>query len=100
MPVSSAEAASPEATVERIRALVQDALRPERLEIHDDSAAHAGHAGAAGGKGHFRLHIVSERFTGMAPLARHRLVHEVLAGLLATRIHALTLKTDAPGERR
>lgn len=91
---------SPADTVERIRSLVQDALRPERLDIHDDSAAHAGHAGAAGGKGHFRLHIVSERFAGMPPLARHRLVHEVLAGLLETRIHALVLKTDAPGERR
>lgn len=92
--------ASAAATVERIRALVQDALRPERLEIHDDSARHAGHAGAAGDKGHFRLHIVSERFAGLAPLARHRLVHEALAELLETRIHALALRTDAPGERR
>lgn len=100
MTAPTAGPASPAATVERIRELVQDALRPERLEIHDDSAAHAGHAGAAGGKGHFRLHVVSERFAGLTPLARHRLVHQVLAELLETRIHALALKTDAPGERR
>ena len=92
---------SPEsaATVERIRSLVQDALRPEALEIADESAAHAGHA-SAGGKGHFRLHIVSERFVGLSRLERHRLVHTVLAELLDSRIHALALKTDAPGERR
>jgi len=92
---------SPEsaATVDRIRALVQDALGPQALEIEDQSAAHAGHAGAGGG-GHFRLHIVSERFVGLSRLERHRLVHSVLAELLDSRIHALALKTDAPGERR
>lgn len=87
------------ATVERIRSLVQDALRPVALEIDDESAAHAGHA-SAGGMGHFRLQIVSERFVGLSRLERHRLVHSVLAELLGTRIHALALKTDAPGERR
>ena len=87
------------ATVEHIRALVQDALRPEALEVGDESAAHAGHT-SAGGRGHFRLHIVSERFVGLSRLERHRLVHSVLAELLDSRIHALALKTDAPGERR
>ena len=87
------------ATVERIRALVQDALRPQALDIRDDSAAHAGHAGAGGG-GHYRLHIVSERFVGLSRLERHRLVHSLLAELLDSRIHALALKTEAPGERR
>lgn len=92
---------SPESaeTVERIRALVQDALRPDALQIDDESAAHAGHA-SAGGKGHFRLHIVSERFVGLSRLERHRLVHGLLAELLDSRIHALALRTDAPGERR
>jgi BolA protein len=87
------------ATVERIRSLVQDALRPLALQITDNSAAHAGHAGAGGG-GHFQLHIVSERFVGLSRLERHRMVHAVLAELLDSRIHALALKTDAPGERR
>ena len=83
--------------VEQIRAVVQDALRPSRLDIRDDSDAHRGHVGG-GGKGHFRLEIVSDRFTGKTLLQRHQLVHEVLAGLLDTDIHALILSTRSPEE--
>ncbi|MBS0386900.1 MAG: BolA family transcriptional regulator [Proteobacteria bacterium] len=83
--------------VERIRAVVQDALRPVRLEIRDDSAAHVGHVGG-GGKGHFKVLIVSELFSGKSPLQRHRLVHEALDSLLETDIHALVLTTKAPEE--
>ena len=99
MPAGLPQAPDSAATVERIRALVQDALRPLALEVTDNSAAHAGHAGAGGG-GHFRLHVVSERFVGLSRLERHRMVHALLAELLDSRIHALALKTDAPGERR
>lgn len=83
--------------VERIRAVVQDALRPVRLEIRDDSAAHADHVGG-GGKGHFKLLIVSEVFSGKSLVERHRLVHEALAALLETDIHALVLSTRTPEE--
>ena len=83
--------------VERIRAVVQDAFHPVRLEIRDDSAAHAGHAGG-GGKGHFKLLIVSERFSGKTALQRHRLVHAALASLIESDIHALVLSTKAPEE--
>ena len=83
--------------VERIRTVVQDSLHPIRLEIRDDSAAHAGHAGG-GGKGHFYVHIVSEVFSGKSLVERHRLVHDVLAALLETDIHALALSTKAPEE--
>ena len=83
--------------VERIRAVVQDALRPVRLEIRDDSAAHVGHVGG-GGKGHFKVLIVSELFSGKSRLQRHRLVHEALAGLLESDIHALVLTTKSPDE--
>jgi BolA protein len=83
--------------VERIRTVVQDALRPVRLEIRDDSAAHVGHAGG-GGKGHFKVLIVSELFSGKSRLQRHRLVHAALASLLETDIHALVLTTKAPEE--
>ena len=83
--------------VERIRTVVQDALRPVRLEIRDDSAAHVGHAGG-GGKGHFKVLIVSELFSGKSRLQRHRLVHEALASLLESDIHALVLSAKAPEE--
>ena len=83
--------------VERIRTVVQDALHPVRLEIRDDSAAHAGHVGG-GGKGHFRLLIVSEAFAGKSLIQRHRLVHDALAALLDSDIHALVLDTRSPEE--
>ena len=83
--------------VERIRAVVQDSLHPVRLEIRDDSAAHVGHAGG-GGMGHFHLRIVSEAFSGKSLVERHRLVHDALAALLQTDIHALALITKTPDE--
>jgi len=85
--------------VDRIRSLVQDALRPLQLEVTDDSAAHAGHA-SAGSKGHFRVSIVSERFAGLTRLERHRLVQGILAPMFDTDIHALALTTLAPEEKR
>jgi BolA protein len=84
--------------VERIRVLVQDRLAPVRLEIHDDSAQHVGHAGAAGGGGHFRLLVVSQAFQGHSLVQRHRLVHDALAPLLKSEIHALALSTKTPDE--
>ena len=83
--------------VERIRTVVQDKLHPVRLEIRDDSAAHAGHTGG-GGKGHFYIRIVSEVFSGKSLVERHRLVHDALAALLETDIHALAMSTKAPEE--
>ena len=74
------------------------ALQPELIDIADDSALHAGHAGAAGGGGHYTLRIVSARFTGISRVARHRLVYDTLASLMQHRIHALALTTLAPGE--
>lgn len=72
-------------------------LAPQSLRIIDDSAAHAGHAGAGGG-GHYRLHIVSPQFAGQRSLQRHRLVHDALGDLLKTQIHALSLTTATPDE--
>jgi BolA protein len=90
-------ASPPSERVERIRAVVQDALRPVQLTIRDDSASHVGHAGG-GGKGHFKVLVVSELFSGMSRLQRHRLVHEALGELLETDIHALVLTTKTPEE--
>lgn len=75
------------------------ALEPLHLEVVDDSAAHAGHAGAQGGAGHYRVRILSEKFRGLPVLARHRLVYEALRPLIPEEIHALGIEADAPGER-
>jgi BolA protein len=68
------------------------------LEVIDDSASHAGHAGAASGGGHYQLTIVSPRFIGVPRIERHRLVYAALAPLMKHEIHALALRTYAPGE--
>ena len=84
--------------VERIRETLQAAFAPERLAVHDDSHLHAGHAGAATGKGHFRVEIVSAAFAGLLPLQRHRAVYAALDALMQTEIHALSVSARAPGE--
>jgi BolA protein len=84
--------------VEQIEARLTDAFAPLQLEVIDDSARHAGHAGAAGGGGHYQVRIVSGRFRGLPRLARHRLVYEALQPLLEAQIHALNIEAHAPGE--
>ncbi|MBI4755302.1 MAG: BolA family transcriptional regulator [Betaproteobacteria bacterium] len=73
-------------------------LAPLAVDIIDDSARHAGHAGARSGGGHYHLRIVSERFAGRAPLARHRLVHEALGEMMHHEIHALSIQALTPEE--
>jgi len=84
-------------TPERIEAALRAALPVERLDIGDDSALHAGHAGALGG-GHFRLQIVSPAFAGRTRIARHRLVYDALAPLMQHEIHALVIVAQTPDE--
>ena len=84
--------------VERIRALLTEALDPLSLEVADDSHKHAGHAGARGGQGHFSVQIVSAAFTGKLPLARHRLVYAALGEMMQTDIHALSIRAHTPAE--
>lgn len=74
------------------------ALAPVELEIEDDSARHRGHAGAAGGGGHFNVRIVSTSFEGKSLVARHRLVYEALADEMKGPVHALALRTLTPAE--
>ena len=82
-----------------IREKLAGAFAPVELEIIDESAQHAGHAGArVEGETHFRVRIVSERFRGLNRLERQRAVHAELAAELETRVHALSLTTLAPGE--
>ena len=74
------------------------ALAPESVSIEDESAQHAGHEGAKSGGGHYRVVVVSKRFTGQPLQARHRLVYEALGPLMRREIHALALTAYAPGE--
>jgi BolA protein len=70
------------------------ALQPTELELRDDSALHAGHAGAREG-GHFHVRIVSSKFAGLAPLARHRLVYAAVGDLMGRDVHALSIDARA-----
>lgn len=72
-------------------------LSPLHLELIDDSAQHAGHAGARGG-GHYRLLIVSHQFAGKTTLQRHRLIYDALGELMRSRIHALSIRSLTPDE--
>jgi len=84
-------------TADQVRAAVEAALAPESLEVIDDSHLHAGHAGAREGR-HFSVQITSARFTGLARVARHRLVYDSLGPLAAQGVHALAITAKAPGE--
>ncbi len=74
------------------------ALAPESISVEDESAQHAGHEGARGGGGHYRLVVVSERFAGQSLQARHRMVYDALGTLMNTEIHALAINAYAPNE--
>lgn len=82
--------------MERMRVLLEAALAPSQLEIRDESAAHAGHAGARGGAGHFAVGICSAAFAGLSPLRRHRLVYDALSGMMPAEIHALSIDARTP----
>ncbi len=85
--------------IAEIRLRLQQALQPAALEIQDDSAQHRGHAGAAGGGGHYTVRVVSAQFSGLPLLARHRLVYQAVGDLMPTVIHALSIKAQAPEEQ-
>jgi BolA protein len=83
---------------DRLTERLKTGLEPERLEIVDDSHRHAGHAGAADGRGHFTVLVVSKRFAGLNTLKRHRLVYDIVGDMMTTDIHALSIQALAPGE--
>lgn len=75
------------------------ALAPTRLELVDESAQHAGHAGATpGGNTHWRLAIESAAFVNKSTVARHRMIYAALGDLMQHPIHALSINARAPGE--
>lgn len=84
---------------ERIETLLTEKLAPSGLQVIDDSAKHAGHAGArAQGESHFTVKIVSEKFAGANRVARHRMVYDALKPLIDEGLHALAIDAKAPGE--
>jgi BolA protein len=83
--------------VEKIRQMLTARLAPVELVIRDDSAAHAGHAGAREG-GHFSVLVVSEQFAGRTRMQRHQLVYAAVAELMRTDIHALSIQARTPHE--
>jgi BolA protein len=88
----------PEARIAMIRNRLNAALAPESLEIIDDSASHAGHAGARSGGGHYEVIIVSQAFAGLGLLQRHRLIYDALGDAMGSAIHALSIKAYTPQE--
>jgi BolA protein len=73
-------------------------FEPLECQLVDESHLHAGHAGAASGAGHYKLRLVSTRFTGLNRIARHRLVYDCLRDMMHSEIHALNINAFAPSE--
>ena len=87
-----------EARVAMIRERLTSAFAPTVLDIEDDSAKHAGHAGARSGGGHFNVRIVSKVFSGKSLVQRHRLVYDAVGDAMQQEIHALSIQAKAPDE--
>ncbi len=91
---STISTAAPLPTAAALEAALREALAPTQLEVIDESAAHAGHAGAnAEGRGtHFRVRIASPKFEGKPRVARHRLVYDALQVFIAQGLHAIAIE--------
>lgn len=74
------------------------ALNPQWLEIIDESHLHWGHPGAQGGASHFALTIVSAHFNGLSPVQRHRMIYQLVVGLIPSKVHALKITARTPTE--
>lgn len=85
-------------TTEQIKKLLNEALNPERIEIIDNSAAHAGHSGAQSGGGHYYVTIVADAFEGKSLVQRHQLVYKALGDMMKQQIHALGINAITPTE--
>lgn len=84
---------------ERMRAKIEEAFQPQRLDIVNESHKHKGHGGYhPGGESHFHVTIISATFTGKSRVDRQRAVYAVLAEELKDTVHALGLTTQTPDE--
>ncbi|MBZ4202672.1 MAG: BolA family transcriptional regulator [Methylovulum sp.] len=86
-------------TTELIKQSLTLAFTPEILEIIDSSAAHAGHAGARAGGGHYHVTIVADAFEGKSAVQRHQLIYQALGDLMKQQIHALGINALSPSEK-
>ncbi|QPK63721.1 BolA family transcriptional regulator [Methylomonas sp. LL1] len=84
-------------TATQIRQKLEEALKPDLIEIIDHSAAHAGHAGNKGG-GHYNVTLVSEKFEGKSLVQRHQLIYQILGDMMKDEIHALGINALTPSE--
>ena len=76
-----------DALLERLRQAFPEAA----IQVEDESHLHVGHAGAAGGAGHFRVRVIDARFKGLQRIARHRLVYYAVSDWMPARVHALNI---------
>jgi len=76
-----------DALVERFRQAFPEAT----IQVEDESHLHVGHAGAAGGAGHFRVRVIDATFEGLRPIARHRLVYDAVSDWIPARVHAMNI---------
>ena len=84
--------------VEMIRERLTNNLHPTELDIVDESARHAGHAGAASGGGHFIVNISASVFKDKTLIQRHRLVYDAVDDIMHSEIHALSIQAKTPDE--
>ncbi len=96
--MSNASVPGGQTVAERIQSRLDATFSPILCQLEDESAAHAGHAGAASGGGHYRLKLVSALFEGQNRIARHRLVYHCLLDMMHKDIHALAITALAPSE--
>ena len=76
-----------DALLERFRQTFPEAA----IEVEDESHLHVGHAGAAGGAGHYRVRVIDASFTGLQRIARHRLIYAAVSDWMPERVHALNI---------
>ncbi len=87
-------------TTELIKQKLNSALSPELLELLDNSADHAGHAGAKSGGGNYHVTIVTNAFEGKSLVQRHQLIYQALGDMMKTEIHALGINALTPSEHK
>ena len=79
---------------------LRDEFAPVSLEVINESHLHAGHQPSFDGTGetHFRIKVVSDAFTQMNRVARHRAINALVTDLMDNGLHAIAIDAKAPGE--